>query len=342
MTGTVPRAGEAYCELRAPYRVRGTDPDVSVCIVNWNCRDLLRDCLASLLRHDQGATFEVIVVDNGSRDGAADMVQREFPEVVLLRNADNRGFARANNQAARRARGRHLFFLNNDTLVPPETLGQLLEEAQRRPDAGILAPRLRDGRGRVQSSWRTLPTVAALLHRTLPLRWTGLFRRAYQRYRGRAGAAATTRTVDVVMGAAMFLRRDRFLAADGWDEDYLFGGEDIDLCARIGRTHAIVYCPETEIVHYGRVSSRQHIGYAHTQTVIGITRFLRKSGTSRLALWLYKTAVTLDAPLTWLGRMAEWAWRVLRGKKRAAARSRLAAHGVGHFLRHGLWEFWNV
>ena len=317
-------------------------PDVSVCIVNWNCRELLRDCLDSLLRHEQGAGFEVIVVDNGSRDGAADMVAREFPEVVLLRNEKNLGFARANNQAAERARGRHLFFLNNDTLVPPEALGQLLEEAERRPDAGILAPRLRDGRGRVQNSWRTLPTVAALLHRTLPFRWTGLFRRAYQRYRGRADDGGRTRTVDVVMGAAMLVRRERFLATGGWDEAYTFGGEDIDLCARIGRTHPVVYCPETEIVHYGRVSSRQNIGYAHSQTVIGITRFLRKSGTQPAALLLYKTAVTLDAPLTWLGHMTEWAWRFLRGKKRAAARSRLAARGLGHFLRHGLREFWAV
>src|SRR5262245_49746255 len=89
--------------------------DVSICIANWNCRDLLRDCLSSLLHQAQGVRLEIIVVDNASTDGAADMVMRHFPQVQLIRNRINRGFAAANNQAARRARGTHLLFLNNDT-----------------------------------------------------------------------------------------------------------------------------------------------------------------------------------------------------------------------------------
>src|SRR5215831_11390968 len=80
--------------------------DVSVCIANWNCCSLLRTCLSSLLDYPQGVRLEVIVVDNASSDGAAEMVTREFPEVVLIRNSENRGFARASNQAAERASGR--------------------------------------------------------------------------------------------------------------------------------------------------------------------------------------------------------------------------------------------
>src|SRR5437588_11719631 len=85
------------------------DPvDVTVCIVNWNCRDLLRACLRSLLEQPQGVGLEVIVVDNASTDGAAELVAEEFPEVLLIRNSENRGFSAANNQAAAQARGRYL------------------------------------------------------------------------------------------------------------------------------------------------------------------------------------------------------------------------------------------
>src|SRR5665213_1162499 len=172
----------------APQKRRAARPVVSVCIVNWNCRKLLKACLRSLTSKLQGLRLEVIVVDNDSTDGAAEMVERAFPRVVLVRNADNAGFARANNQAARLARGRYLFFLNNDTVVPPGALRRLVEYARAHPEIGLLGPRMRDGRGRTQVSCRRRPTVAALLHRTILLRWTGLFRAAYRRYRSRDAA----------------------------------------------------------------------------------------------------------------------------------------------------------
>jgi GT2 family glycosyltransferase len=286
--------------------------------------------------------LEVVVVDNGSTDGAADLVARLFPRVKLIRNADNRGFARANNQAARAARGRYLFFLNNDTVVPPQALRQLLDYAEAHPEAGLIGPRLRDPTGRAQVSYRLRPTVAALLHRASLFRWTGLFRRAYRRYRGRHAEFTTTRPVEVLMGAALFVRRGLFHEAGGWDEGYTFGGEDIDLCTRISRTHAVVYHPEVEVLHHGRASSRRHAGYAYTHTVVGITRFLRKSGTPHPALWLYKAALTLDAPLQWLGHAGQYLWRRLRGQRAKAGKSLLVLRAVRHFLTRGLMALWRA
>jgi GT2 family glycosyltransferase len=330
---------------RAAYRRQFLDSrpiDVSVCIANWNCRDLLRGCLESLQDWPQGVRLEVIVVDNASADDAAGMVADEFPEVVLVRNDTNHGFARANNQAADKARGRYLLFLNNDTVVPPGTLRRLVEFADRHPEVGMLGPRLRDGQGHIQVSYRQRPTVAALLHRTLLLRWTGLFKRAYRRYRRQDFDPYAIRNVDVLMGAAVLLPRERFFACGRWDEDFAFGGEDLDLSTRVNRSAKVVYVPQVEVVHFGRVSSRLHIGFASAQMAIGLVRYLRKTGSGRLPLAVYKLAVTLDAPLQLAAKALQGLWRGLRGQRPEAEKSWLAVRGTWHFMTRGLVLFWRA
>src|SRR5262249_53572994 len=154
-------------------------------------------CLESLHDQPQDVRLETIVVDNASEDGAAEMVARDFPEVVLLRNAVNTGFSCANNQAARKARGQYLFFLNNDTVVPPGALRRLLEYAEEPPEVGMIAPRLRDGDGHAQVSYRQRPPLATLLPRTSLPRWTGLLRESYRRYRREEFDPDSTRPVEV-------------------------------------------------------------------------------------------------------------------------------------------------
>ncbi len=317
-------------------------PVVSVCVVNWNCRAFFKACLRSLKSKLQRLRLEVIVVDNASTDGAAEMVRRRFPRVVLVQNADNVGFARANNQAARLARGRWLFFLNNDTVVPPGALRRLVEYARAHPEIGLLGPRLRDGRGRTQASYRRRPTVAALLHSTCLLRWTRLFRSAYRRYRGRGGEPDAVRPVEVLMGAALLARRGVFREAGGWDEDYAFGGEDIDLCRRIGCRRPVIYHPGVEIVHHGRAGSRQRIGHVYAQTATGLVRAMRKAGESPAALFLYKLVFTLDAPISWLRQAGQYLWRRARGRRAAAERNVVVLRGLGGFLLRGLREFWRA
>lgn len=314
--------------------------DVTVCIANWNCRDMLRDCLESLHDRPQGVRVETVVVDNASTDGAADMVAREFPEVGLIRNTANVGFARANNQAARKARGRYLLFLNNDTVVPPGMVGRLVEYAEAHPDVGLIGPRLRDAEGRTQVSYRQKPTVGTLLHRTSVLRWTGLLRDAYHRYRRQEFDPESTRSVEVLMGAAMLLPREAFFGCGGWDEDFTFGGEDLDLSLRVARRWSVVYHPEAEILHYGRVSTRQHIGYASTNMAVGFVQYLRKSGCSPLGLLAYKVVVTLDAPVQLAVKATQYLWRRMCGRRDKADKSLLAMRGLCSFLARGLLAFW--
>jgi GT2 family glycosyltransferase len=316
--------------------------DVSVCIVNWNGREMLRDCLESLLRRPQGVRLEAVVVDNASTDGAPEMVAEEFPEAVLVRNGSNAGFARANNQGAARARGRYLFFLNNDTVVPPLALRRLLDFAEANPHVGMIGPRLRGGDGQFQASYRPRPTLGALLHRTLLLRPTGLFRRAYRRYRREEFDPHRPRQVETLMGAALFLRREVFRRCGPWDEDFTFGAEDLHFSDRVGRHHPLLFLPDVEITHYGGVSTRRHMNYVAAAREAGFAQYLRKSGYPPAALFAYKLAVTLDVPVQLAVRGLQYLSRRLRGRSPHALRALRAWKGARHFLAHGLRPFWRA
>jgi GT2 family glycosyltransferase len=310
--------------------------------VNWNCHEYLRACLRSLLERPQGVSLEVIVVDNASQDGAAEMTAREFPEVVLIRNSINRGYAQAGNQAAQIARGRYLFFLNNDTVIPSGTLLALASYADAHPEAGMIGPRLRDGRGRLQVSCRKRPTLCTFLHRTSLMRWTQMLRPAYRRYRRQEVVQDETRSAGMLLGAALFLPRQVFEKCGGWDEDFTFGGEDLELSVRVGRKYKVVYLPRVEITHFGRVSTRRHMEYAAAHIACGFARYLRKTGCSRIALLAYKLMVSLDAPVQLMAKGGQYLWRRLQGKEERAAKSLLVVQGVMHFLRKGFIPFWKV
>jgi GT2 family glycosyltransferase len=314
---------------------------ISVCIVNWNCRELLRGCLNSLLEQAQGSSLEVIVVDNASSDGAADMVARDFPQVQLIQNERNVGFAHANNQAARAARGQFLLFLNNDTVVPAGTLVKLVDYLQAHPEATVVGPALRDGRGKLQISYRQRPTITTFLHRALCLRWTGMFRSNYESYRRETGLAGA-QPVDVLMGAALMMRRDDFWRLGAWDEDFAFGGEDLELCYRANQRGQVVYLADVEIIHFGRVSTRRNVGYASPRIAAGFATYFRKSGANRAALLLYKLAITLDAPLQVVVKGCQYLVRRARGRRQQAEKSLATVHGAVAFLGSGLVPFWRA
>jgi GT2 family glycosyltransferase len=320
----------------------GAAPVVSVCIANWNCRPLLRQCLASLFENPQGVSFEVVVVDNASADGAAEMVAEEFPQVRLVRNPANLGFSRANNQAAAIARGRFLFFLNNDTELPAQALRSFVRYAEANPSVGMLGPRLVGPDGGFQVSYRRKPTFRALLHRTMLFRWTRLFRRDYYDYRRGTFDPAGVKPVEVLMGAAVFLPRTAFESAGRWEETYRFGGEDLDLSTQVGKRHPVVFFGDVDVRHVGRVSSRINVGYVAGNVAVGYATYLRRAGVGRVRMAVYKAAVTLDAPLVVMAKLVQSMVRTLRGRPVKAAKSRAAARGAWHFLTRDLVRFWRA
>ena len=190
------------------------------------------------------------------------------------------------------------------------------------------------------TSGRRRPTLGALLHRVSMLRWTGLFRRAYYEYRRETFDPDGVRPVEVLMGAAVFLHRSVFEDSGRWDEQYRFGGEDIDLSTQVGQRRPLVYVGDVEVVHYGRVSSRKNIGFSAPNVAIGYVHYFRKAGAGPVALAVYKALVTVDTPVQIAAKAAQAGLRLLRGRTEKARKSWLAARGLWHFFRGELVRFW--
>ena len=223
--------------------------DLSVIIVQWNQADLLRRCLQSIAVCEHRYTVQVIVSDNGSTDGSPEMVDHEFPEVVVLRNGANLGFARANNVGARRATGRFIMLLNSDTEVRGGALDTLVAAADAEPGIGIIGPYLENPDGTLQPSglfrepmWVDL-AYSTPLHKLLGWDITRRFHQPGRNYDQHCD-------VDILAGACMMVRREVWDALGGLDEHYFFLYEDMDLCLNARRQGWICrYHPAAHVMH---------------------------------------------------------------------------------------------
>jgi GT2 family glycosyltransferase len=249
--------------------------DLSVVIVNWNAREMLRDCLASLTPATGGLAVEVIVVDNASSDGSAAMVRDAFPAIRLIESPQNLGFAAGNNLALRQARGRHVLLLNSDTLVRGDVLPRAVAWLDAHPRAGVLGPLLLNADGSLQPSCSAFPTL-----RNLTLQLLGVTRIArLDGYRLTGWDRSAERRVDVVSGAAMFVRRAAMDEVGLLDEAFFFYGEETDWCRRFARAGwEVAVAPLPAIVHLGGGSVR---ALSHRRDVMlteGTVRLHRKHG----------------------------------------------------------------
>jgi GT2 family glycosyltransferase len=226
--------------------------DVSVITVSYECRELLRESLASLAAAAGPRAYEVIVVDNLSTDGVVEMLRREWTPVAVFEMGENAGFARANNRAIAAARGRYVFLLNPDTVALPGSIAALVDFLDTTPSAGVAAPRLLNTDLTDQGTARSFPTaVAAVFGRRSVM--TKLFprNRWSRRYlRGRSEQGMTPFEVDWVSGAAMMVRRETIQSVGTLDERFFMHWEDADWCHRIKDAGWSVYCvPAAQIVH---------------------------------------------------------------------------------------------
>ncbi len=230
--------------------------DLSVVIVNWNTRDMLRDCLQTVFDRAGLLDMEVWVVDNASQDDSVEMVKAEFPEVRLICNSENRGFAAANNQALAQAEGRHVLLLNSDTLVLGDVLGRSVDWLDAHPEVGVMGCRVLNRDHSLQITGSRFPTLL-----NLTLQATGLSRlpgRFFDRYRMERWDRRNARAVDVVSGCYMMVRRSAMEQVGLLDEAFFFYGEETDWCSRFAQAGWQLWmAPVGEIVHFGGGSVRQ-------------------------------------------------------------------------------------
>ena len=250
---------------------------MSVVIVSWNVHDLLAQALSSLYRHAEHLDpLEVIVVDNASQDGSAEMVAREFPEVHLIANRDNRGFTGGNNQGLTAASGDYVLLLNSDAEVRPGALQALVSYLDEHPDTGMVGPHLLNADGSTQSSRRRFPTLPVLFLESTWLQ--GLLpRSALARYYAQDLPDTREQDVDWITGAAMLVRREAVDQVGMFDEGYFMYSEELDWCRRFREAGwRIAYTPRSEIIHYGGKSSEQVTAARHIYFQSSKVRYTRK------------------------------------------------------------------
>lgn len=297
--------------------------DISIILVNWNTRDLLLDCLASLPAALGSLQAEIWVVDNHSVDDSVAAVRASYPHVKLIENEENTGFAVANNQAISRCQGRHILLLNSDTVALPGSLAALVQFLDQHPDVGMVGARLLNGDGSLQPSWAAFPTIWSELR--------GKNVRTQQPYRTRDGSEAYA--VDWVGGACLLIRREAVAQVGGLDEHFFMYSEEADWCFRVKQEGwAICYYPAAQVIHFGGQSSKKASMRMKCQLYQSKLLFFAKHYgpyRTRLLGFLLQAGFLGKAVIAWMRNIGQ------KGRTEAPFQEALTlAKAVGHALNH--------
>ena len=227
---------------------------LSIIIVNWNTSRLLDGCLASIFANPPDDPYEIVVVDNASTDDSPQMVRRNFPQVHLIENSENVGFAKANNQGILETTGSYVLLLNPDTVILPKALQILLDFIKDQKKIGAVGPMVLNPDLTLQSSCNPMPTLFRefwqLLHldRILPL----------SVYREENWDTNVPHPVEVLQGNCLLVRRETLARIGLLDDNYFMFTEEVDLCYRLLKKGWVIHwVPMARIIHYGGQSTDQ-------------------------------------------------------------------------------------
>ncbi|MBZ0296644.1 MAG: glycosyltransferase family 2 protein [Anaerolineae bacterium] len=261
--------------------------DVSIIIVNWNAQDLLAKCMRCVQDTVHEASYEIIVIDNASTDGSQVMVKQDFPDVVLIENKDNVGFAGANNQGMKIAQGRYVLLLNSDAFVEAKTIDAMVAFMDAHPEAGMGACKLLYEDRSLQPSCYGFPTLKSEFYVALQL--DKLFPKSpeFGQFLMTFWDFNDVRAVDVVMGAFMLVRREALDAVGMMDDSYFMYSEEVDWCYRFQKAGwKTLYNPAVQTVHLWGGSSKRVRVEMFLQMHRSKIEFFRKNYGSLSALGL--------------------------------------------------------
>ena len=253
--------------------------ELSIIIVNWNSKDYLRKCLASVVAETRGLEYEIIVIDAASYDGCGTMLREHYPNVRFIQAEKNLGFAWANNQAFAASKGKCVLFLNPDTELRGPAVNILHRALRVLPNAGAVGGKLLNSDGSIQTSCiQSFPTILNQILDVEPLR--ARFPRS--RLWGMAalfGTAQAPEEVEAISGACVMLKRSVFESAGRFSEDYFMYAEDLDLSYQVRRAgFRNYYVPAGVVVHHGGGSSKQSTSdFSVVMMRESVWRFLRKT-----------------------------------------------------------------
>jgi len=236
--------------------------DLSIVIVNWNTRDLLVECISSVYKTVNNLTFEIWLVDNGSTDGSIEVMRRRFPDVKIIANKENLGFAKANNQALRQIKGRYAVLLNTDTVLTEGAIETIVEFMGNNKEIGICGGQLINADGAKQNSIANIPTIVTeLLNKSL-------LRRLFpKKYPGKGQDVKYPIEVESVIGACMIVKKEAIDAVGLMDESYFFFLEETDWCLHMRKKGwRVFHHPGARIYHLqgqsaGGVNIRARVEY---------------------------------------------------------------------------------
>lgn len=233
--------------------------DLSIVIVNYNTKDLLKQTIESVINNTKGIEYEIWVVDNSSKDGSVEMVQEEFKSVKLIASKENLGFPKGNNVAIKKATGRYILLLNSDTKVIGDNLQHCVSYMDQHEEIGALGCKVELPDGTLDHACkRGFPTPEASLYYFLKLNKIMKNKRKYGAYTASYLGEDEIGEVDALMGAFMMIPRTVIDKVGMLDEEFFMYGEDIDWCYRIKEAgYKIMYYPKEKIIHYKGSSSKK-------------------------------------------------------------------------------------